>query len=323
MSNQRDSARDPASGPGRSSPMLPESDEVLERQRRLAGLQAAWRAFTPPVEEGDANAAGALARDLREQQETLDDHLRLAQARPRNTEAADREAEAIGNRLERLDGGLDRYAELLCNHLEGVPQNQLCADLPSDDAARSNGFAALVDFILGVQPDLEKHGTLLDHPVTMLSTGEQGGHRRVVRDPATLTPKLRSISERVATNSDLDFSKIEQEFLEAARRCEERLTDKSICDMQARKAELGGAILAPQILRSVVFYNVTTWNIGWGSSPLPSGNGPPWKSSRTSANPASARSSCTTRAGEPPCTSPRACRFGSGSSQRSVISRCS
>jgi hypothetical protein len=249
---------------GRSSTTT-EHDKISERRNRSADFQAAWRGLLPLVGADHENAGRRLSQEILERLQALDEHVRSIEDSPSDAKGAVCEAESINYALDQIDTDLDQYATLLCRHLEKATQNPSSGHFYPIKEADRGGITALLDVILEVDPRMERYGGVFDILVTILSTAEQDGLRRIIQDPAALTPKLHSLAERAETSSDLDLSKAEQNFVGAAQRAGESLSDELIREMHALKGELGGSILAPQVLRSAVFFNVAAWNAGRGA----------------------------------------------------------
>jgi len=259
---------DESPGRDRDARMLQAGEKILANERRLAGFQAASLALAPIVGATAADEGQLIGEELHERLQALGEHLRSAESWPREGETAIRETAALADAFDRLDADLARYAALLCSALDSVPRSRLHSGAAVETAQHA-GIASLVDFVLDTDPDLERYATVTDRLVTLLSTAEQGRRRCVVCDPTTLTPSLNARCERAAANAALELSAIESEFLEAARRFEEGHSEDILLAMDERKSGLGAAILAPRVLRAVVFFNAAAWTDsldrrGWG-----------------------------------------------------------
>jgi len=94
---------------------------------------------------------------------------------------------------------------------------------------------------------------------TLLATEDGDGHRRVVRDPVALTPRLRSLAERSGAAPRGDLERAEQALFEIAQRRERDGVEAVTRDLDTLKAGLGVSILASPVLRAVVFCDATVW----------------------------------------------------------------
>jgi hypothetical protein len=259
MSDRLGGPPDPAPGEGHAL-ALPGRDEVRERERRFAELRAAWSAMEEYASEEAADRAPRLARELLDDLSRMEDHAESAEAGLHGPQGRDYEAAILRSELDRLDGDLDRYAELLRTCLDPV-WPALRATLPRLlETDHRDELTALVDLALEDEAHLDDRVPMICFLTSLLSTEEHEGHRRVARDPAALTPSLRAVSERIGSEKEEDSSEIEQEFVDAAARCDPDAMPELDRAMETRKRELGRRLLAAPILRAVVFYEAAAWN---------------------------------------------------------------
>jgi hypothetical protein len=272
MENETDRPRGNSPPRNGDIPSPPSSDEIVERSERLADYEVAWRALAPLIRTTDAHAGRVVARELSDRIEALADQIRSARFWPEEASHVAADSDTLRFEIDRLDRDLDGYAMRLCDHVATASPDRLHGYYCREDPSVRAGVAALVDFVLDDDPTLEACGTVFEILVTLLSTGNQGGRRCIVRDPATLTKRLSDFSNLIAETSVADDSGIEQEFLDAARACESGCSDEFLRQMRDRKRELGRGILAPQVLRSVVFFNTASW-IGASDIDAPGADG--------------------------------------------------
>ena len=220
--------------------------DLLERERRLGELRAASQALAPALAANESQLLDGFARDLQERLQALADPLLGA--------------ERLRDELAPLDADLGRYAAVLRARLDRIPLALGRGWLGGIAQSRRDAAMALLELLLEDEKRLAARVAVLLDLVMLLCSEERDGRRRVVRDPATLTPRLRSWAERSAAAATLDLSRAEQAFVQAARGCERGIPEAGVQAMEGYKAELGLAILAPSVLRAVVFYQATVWS---------------------------------------------------------------
>lgn len=218
-------------------------------ERRFADLRAAWRALTPPLAGGDVAAGKALERDLQIQLAALAAHVASDPA------AASHTPGFLAADLLQLDVDLHRYGECLCLGLDALAPAQLLATMPSLDGPARAGLTVLFERCLTSQADGEARIRSAEYLATVLCTEERGGSHRVSRDPASLSPRIRSACERIEAESDVDSGDIEWDLIAAARSLEEAPCESLAQEMSDRKALLGRAIFAAPVLRAAVYFN--------------------------------------------------------------------
>lgn len=241
---------------------LPTENNAAARQQRLAALRAASRVLAASLAPNDARRVESFAADLHEQLATFAGQVHSAGAGLPDIALRNREAASLSDELARLDAALDRLAHSLRVVIDAIPRVQLRALLDGCGNERRDEVIALLEVLLEDESQIARRTDVTLSLVTWASSESRDGHRRVVRDPATLTPGLRAFAERCAARADADLASAEQEFVAAARRWTATPGAAVIDEMDARKAALGVGLFAPRLLRAVVFYEATLANSG-------------------------------------------------------------
>ena len=242
-------------------PTLPTIREISERQARCRALRQAWEplALLVPAEERRADCS-RLAK-IESALAALGDHIRsAATAGPSEDSASVREVEALRQAFFDIDAELTRATKPLLDALDACPTAPRRNAWLGPGAPRPDGAAVLLDVILEDEAALATRLAIVEDLVMVLGTDEQGGWRRVARDPATLTTRLRSVCEQAASTAGRDLAVAESALIDAARRCEKEPTDVVALAVDTQRSELGTALLAPRVLRALIFFDAALWN---------------------------------------------------------------
>lgn len=209
---------------------------------QLRALRSAWGVLAP-------SGLSAEKADIAETGRTLNDDLMglIGQEATHPDIAANALIEA------RLDSLETEMREIVFK----VPVAQLRSTLPECIPHDRRGVLDLLDLMLGAEL-LEMGGTRaripsIDYLITLLCIV---GSDQPPLDPVQLTPRLHELCGRSGVDYDPRLPEIEAEFFHAADMYEADARGDLQRALMARKAELGSSYFAPQILRSIVTYNI-------------------------------------------------------------------
>jgi hypothetical protein len=237
-------------------PTLPTTREIAERVARCRALREAWEplALLVPAEERRADCS-RLAK-IESALAALGDHVRsAATAGPSEDPASIREVEALRSAFCDIDAELTGASKPLLDTLDACPTARRHDAWLGTGAPRPDGAAVLLDLVLEDEVALPARLAIVEDLVMVLATDEEDGSRRVARDPATLTTRLRSVCEHSAAGAGRDLAAAESALIDAARRCEQEPADVVALAVDAQRSELGIALLAPRVLRALIFFD--------------------------------------------------------------------
>ena len=228
------------------------TQEVSDRVQAFSLLRTSQRALTRCLHP-------AQLAPLREQGRQL--LIRLQALSERIASDADGATSSLTDEFAEIDQLLShQLGQTLefTGHLEfaqlRASGRQLCSE-------HSNEVRALIDVMLRGDLRADKTLRLLEYLITMLSSEEWSGRRRVVNEPAGLTRGLREIGERHAHSPTADAAVAHfHEAIASLMRGEDHGELRN--EIRAYKRELGDTILNPRVLASTVGYNVAMWNHG-------------------------------------------------------------
>ena len=225
---------------------------VLARVRRFASLRAAERAIVPSLRSTEDLPARGRLRELRDRLQALHDQTKQDACLHVDISQAD---------LTVIDDSLEATARGLRAALKGISMPQLRSTLDPAEGDQRREAVALLDLCLEDEDNLGEWLQLSDLLITHLSTADCDGMRTVVNDPADLSPLLRELCTKSEGGNRQDHDAAIAYFCSAAERVRtgEGL-DATIREVSAHKRRLGLVFFAPEVLRCVVFYNVTVGN---------------------------------------------------------------
>ena len=209
---------------------------------RLRALSSAWNVLAP-------SGLSAEKTDIAESGRTLNDDL---------MELISQEAThpdiAVNALIEaRLDSLETEMREIVFK----VPVAQLRSTLPVSVPLNRRGVLDLLDLMLGAEllglDGTRKRIPPIDYLITLLCSV---GPDQPPLDPVQLTPRLHELCGRSGVDYDPRLPEIEAAFFHAADMYEADAQGEVQRALMVRKAELGSSYFAPQILRSVVTYNI-------------------------------------------------------------------
>lgn len=231
-------------------------EQVRERISRFARIRAAHRAL--PI--------GAGELDFVEERDRRADALRgvlraLAESADAATETPDCASPVEPDcalAFEDVDAELDAMETDLRGRVDRTAFSELRASIPRVvDANRSEGLA-LLDCLVGDPSTPVDRLAKLEYLITILSTEDVDGARKIVHDPASLSEAVTRFTSGVPTSEEAEA--VSMEFYQAAG------TDRSSEDLgwlrmlRDRKRALGSSRFAPDVLRAVVTYNARAFN---------------------------------------------------------------
>ena len=228
--------------------------ELASRISKYANLRAAERAITPTVR------GRARLPSFRLGGEILDSLQRLRQA-------VDQRSSSIGgvsvaNLAANIDRDLETFAEALATVINKSPMVQLRATLPGTVRQAREEVEALLDFCLEPGRFTPFPRALVDYMITLLSTaGADEGRKMIQNDPSQVTKRVEALSLEQAS---LRHSGVDNacSVLRVAAVDLVSMDDLEsiIRRMREIKDDLCERLLHPEVLRSVVAYNVAIHN---------------------------------------------------------------
>lgn len=220
-------------------------DAVAARIERYTSLRGALRAVHPSTRFQESDQLDEAFREVRGW---------LRQAAAGSGDPVDGGA---GAWLAKIDFGLDAIGGEIIGRLRGIPLAQLRATLPQLCQSHPDEVAALLDLWLS-EPEraLEWHD-LVDYVVTLLACDVVEGRRRLARDPVRVTALLEQTCEAAAVEAGEAAHELARDF-DAAREELERgdPVQPIVARIRERKREGLRLLLAPDVLRAIVRYNV-------------------------------------------------------------------
>ncbi len=241
-------------------PMPVTIGEIEERRSRCRVLRQAWKPLVPFGADGEWRSGQARIGNLSIALDELADHLHSARvAGPVGVPERVREVQSLRHALGEIDERLAKESETLLSALEGCGTKRrreqwLAVPTPPE------GADVLLDLLLENEAELPSRLSVVEDLVLVLATEEQRGTRRVVRDPASLTTRLREACGRSAASVGKDLAGAEAALLSAARSCEQEPPESVLRAVEEQRQSLGLEILAPRILRAVIFFDTALWN---------------------------------------------------------------
>ncbi len=234
-----------------ASPQL--AHEIQACLRAYADLRSAERVLSPSITRLRDDAWQARTRQIRERVEEL---VRLGQELA-SGETIDRIfLDRVRKDLGCVMTELSDFRTELLKFVGEVSEAQFRATLPPIAREHRCEVNALLDLMVSDDHDLESRRTRIEYVVTLLSTSDSSDSRTIESDPATLTPALEALCDRIAASCSMDPEEHELAFFEAASLPESADLVAHVRLMREKKRELGMACFHPGILRSIVTYNV-------------------------------------------------------------------
>ncbi|MBW2420496.1 MAG: hypothetical protein JRH19_18285, partial [Deltaproteobacteria bacterium] len=204
--------------------------ELRKRIERFASLQAAHRALARSVHPSELAVVREQSRGLLIRLQGLSSELR--------DDGAGAPAAEGSISLEEIDRVLADQSVRYPDEVGGLVDLLLTGDLEDDKILRT-----------------------LEYLITMLSAEEQGGRRVVVGEPSAVRPRLREVGEQIREAAGDECMLAERVFEDAVVQLLQQGDLGEIRDRVRRyKEELRSKILHPQVLATVVAYNVAMFN---------------------------------------------------------------
>ncbi len=245
------------------APVLPTGREIEDRTARCHVLREAWHALTLCAAVDTCQQGSRRIGEINAALVVLGDHVRSAQAAGPSDDAARlREAQSLRDALRDIDGRLARETAGLLDtldHCASAERHQDWLALPIGQAAR-DGVTMLLDLVLEDEAGLASRLSILEDLILLLATDEQQGSRRVVRDPTTLTARLRAVCDRTTASAGSDPAATEAILIAAARRCEDEPAESIAREVEGYRQALGRGLLVPRILRALIFFDAALWS---------------------------------------------------------------
>jgi hypothetical protein len=226
--------------------------QTLARVRRFGSLRAAQRAITPSVRSGEALPDRSEVRRLRERLQPLYDGARPGTSSRTELPRAE---------LAAIDAALDAMAQTLRAALKKISMAQLRATLEPLEGDQRREAIALLDLCLEDEENLGPWLPMTDLLITRLASTECDGLRTVVTDPVDLSPRLRELCAAAEGRDEAAQAEAVSFFCSAAERIRtDDEFDAVVREVFMIKQQLKLRFFAPEVLRCIVFYNVTVAN---------------------------------------------------------------
>jgi hypothetical protein len=219
-----------------------------------AELRAVRRALTPSV-------GGAATLPDENDFRHIHQRLRVMRARLRSRSAETALSREDAEELEHVRGALDALAQKLLAFLEQLPMAQLRATLPEMAESHRPEVEALLHLCVRSQEVYEKLSYVVDYVVTLLSTINESGVRRLVTHPASLTARLAAFCNAAASSDAARVAEVADVFATAARELHNASdTEPILARMREYKQSAFEELMTPDVLVRVVEYNVAVFN---------------------------------------------------------------
>jgi len=250
----------PEAGPGGAARRLPGTGEIAVRRERLDGMQQAEQLLEALAESGAHGAGWELGGQLRRFLDQVEQHRSSAAAGLTGSEDPEGEARALWEGLSRVDAVLDRHARDLAARLGATQptalRDALRARRPEPAALRALLEAALLD-----ASDLGRVLAAVEVLVTVLCTEPgEGGTLRVRTQPGSVCARLQEIGSRIQATRPAAVPAAEARLVAAGRRVADGAVEAAAVEVEALRAELGEAVLAPRLLQALVYFDTALWN---------------------------------------------------------------
>ena len=240
-----------------ASSVLPPVVDVQRRLRRFASVRSAQRALTPSVAQLREDSAQTRGQKVRQQLEQL-------AAQWKALDAADSpdpdEIDAVCSGFDQVDTELSSISDELRLYADGVHAVQLRSTLPEIARCHRREICGLLDLLIEDAEGLERRRATIEYVVTLLSTSDESGTRKIAYDPAKLTPAMQSLCEQIETDCGAISEEYELAFFEAANVDDSVDVFARVRELRDKKQELGTACFLPGVLRAIVTYNVRMAN---------------------------------------------------------------
>ncbi len=231
-----------------------EPKNLADRVKRYSNLRAAERAVTPTVRGRTLLPSYRLGHEL------LDDLQRLKGAiRDGQTTV---EGVSVDDLAASIDRDLDAFGTALSGVISATPMVQFRATLPGTAEQAREEVQALLDFCLNLDHFEVWPRALIDYTISLLATETAPQGRRVIRtDPCQVTTIVEAQAREQGALRDDEVSHV-CDRLRAATidLLSEDDLEPTIRQIRELKNGLGRRLLHPEVLRSVVTYNVATSN---------------------------------------------------------------
>jgi hypothetical protein len=230
--------------------------DVIARIRRYSTLRAAERALQPTVRLRRKHPTAALGLDL-----LIDLRELLTQVQSQGGASSGGEPDREELDLERVDSRLKEFSRKLEQTIGHTSLAQFRATLRAITRKNRAEATALLDFCLESEGRASRDLALVDYLITLLSSESVRGVKSLAFDPTGVSPALTGLCEREARRADLRCDEAGGEFRSAALEVAE-LEDlvPLVRRMRRVKNRLGRRFFAPDVLRSIVAYNLAVAN---------------------------------------------------------------
>lgn len=258
------SERDEAEGPeprqnhdGEGDPTtLPPVQEVQRTLRQFATFRSAQRALAPSVASLRDDAVQEAGQALRKRLEQLAETWKALDKIGRPDPAKVR---AVAAGLAEVTSEVATRAEELRELADRIDPPQLRSTLPEIARRHRKEVCALLDLLIEDEAGLERRRGTIEYLVTLLTTTDDDGKRKIAHDPARLTPAMHALCERLAIEHADVPQDVELAFFQAAE-ADERDVIAHVRELREKKEELGVACFVPGVLRAIVTYNARMAN---------------------------------------------------------------
>jgi hypothetical protein len=230
-------------------------EDMVARVKRFASLRAAQRSLsraTRPVEPSELDRSFA---DIRSRLTELSSALAGEDLPLLEGEIRKREA------LADIDARLGDLARELRGTISTISIAQLRATLPALCERHRDEVEALADLCLVDDPQHGVEWGLVDYLVTLLASEAVDDFRRVRMDPTEVTARVREACAVAASEAGEESARLAAEFDSARSDLVRGAAISAVISCMRSVKEKGAEqLLVPDVLRSVVAYNIAVWN---------------------------------------------------------------
>jgi hypothetical protein len=164
--------------------------------------------------------------------------------------------------LAEIDRVVDQHTEFVLECLDAVTIAQLRSTMPAHTASHRNEVLSLVQLVLEDGPKVADRLPALEYLLTLLSTIDEGGRRKIAFDPVSLSPAIQSFCDQRAAEYEGDATEIELQIHQGAADLDPSIDPGPAArEMRDTKTGLGTMCLVPGLLRAIISYNTRMANV--------------------------------------------------------------
>ncbi len=237
-----------------------DQEQLLARFDRFASLRAARRALEPSLRSPDELGDAELTQEIRRRLQLL---KRKFQGRGDAGElAGPEEVQQVADDLREVDAGLERVASRLRQIAEGISLRQHRSVLPQLVREQPDEVLGLLELCAEDDAGLPNRMSLVEYLFTLLCIRRRNGVWSVVEEPTNLSTRIQRCCASAAESDLGETGEIVERFRSAAERLKGGEDIGAVIrEMADYKASLAGRFFQPDVLRSILRYNVFVRNL--------------------------------------------------------------